>query len=41
MHHLGYFLTKNNFSLQSKLENHDVFHVLTNIGITVPDEIAM
>jgi len=29
------------FTPQPKLENHDVFHVLTKTGITVPDEIAM
>ncbi|GAA4274306.1 Coq4 family protein [Aquimarina gracilis] len=39
--HLGCFLLKYNFDPQPKLENHDVFHVLTNIGITVPEEIAM
>ncbi|WP_103071161.1 Coq4 family protein [Aquimarina sediminis] len=39
--HLGCFLLRNNFSPQPKLEDHDVFHVLTNIGITVSEEIAM
>ncbi len=39
--HLGCFLLKYNFSPQPKLENHDVFHVLINIGISVPEEIAM
>ncbi|MRI02205.1 hypothetical protein GH721_16795 [Kriegella sp. EG-1] len=38
---LGTFLAKNNFNLQNKLESHDVFHVLTNTGITVPEEISM
>ncbi|QKX05610.1 hypothetical protein HN014_12010 [Aquimarina sp. TRL1] len=38
---LGLFLKSNNFSPQEKLENHDVFHVLTNIGTSVPEEIAM
>jgi len=38
---MGYFLQKNNFDLQEKLESHDVFHVLTNNGITVPEEISM
>ncbi|MBL0685595.1 Coq4 family protein [Aquimarina mytili] len=39
--HLGCFLLKHDFSPQPKLEDHDVFHVLTNIGISVPEEIAM
>lgn len=38
---LGIFLFKNNFTIQDKLENHDVFHVLTNTGTSVTDEIAM
>ena len=38
---MGSFLLKNNFDLQAKLESHDVFHVLTNTGITVPEEISM
>ncbi len=39
--HLGCFLLKYNFDPQPKLEDHDVFHVLTDIGVTVPEEIAM
>ncbi len=39
--HLGCFLLKYDFSPQPKLENHDVFHVLTNTGISVPEEISM
>ncbi|MBQ4822208.1 Coq4 family protein [Aquimarina sp. MMG016] len=39
--HLGCFLLKHDFSPQPKLENHDVFHVLTDIGISVPEEVAM
>lgn len=39
--HLGCFLIKYNFEMQPKLEYHDVFHVLTNTGITVQEEIAM
>jgi len=39
--HLGCFLIKYHFEPQPKLENHDVFHVLTNTGISVPEEIAM
>ena len=38
---MGYFLLSNNFDLQEKLESHDVFHVLTGTGITVPEEISM
>ncbi len=40
-YHMGKFLTTHSFQLQEKLESHDVFHVLTNTGITVPDEISM
>jgi len=39
--HLGCFLLKYNFEIQPKLENHDVFHVLTNTGVSVPEEIGM
>ncbi|RZS91904.1 ubiquinone biosynthesis protein COQ4 [Aquimarina brevivitae] len=39
--HLGSFLLQHNFESQPQLEDHDVFHVLTNIGITVKEEIAM
>ncbi|MEE9361491.1 MAG: hypothetical protein V3U92_02725 [Cellulophaga sp.] len=39
--HLSRFLTKHNFEIQPKLENHDVFHVLTKTGISVPEEISM
>ncbi len=39
--HLGCFLLKYRFELQPKLENHDVFHVLTETGISVPEEIGM
>ncbi len=39
--HLGCFLLKYDFNPQPKLEDHDVIHVLTDIGITVPEEIAM
>ena len=38
---LGSFLKKHNYSIQEKLEEHDVFHVLTNTGITVVNEIEM
>lgn len=39
--HLGCFLLKYNFEIQSHFEYHDIIHVLTNTGITVPNEIAM
>lgn len=39
--HLGSFLVKSNFNIQPQLEEHDVYHVLTNTGITVVDEIDM
>lgn len=39
--HLGDFLQKNNFDIQPKLEDHDVIHVLTKTGISVPEEIGM
>jgi len=39
--HLGRFIQQHGFSPQPRLENHDVFHVLTNTGITVPEEISM
>ena len=38
---LGCFLIRNNFELQPKFEDHDVIHVLTGIGVTVPEEIGM
>jgi len=40
-YHLASFLIKHSFDIQPKLEDHDVFHVLTNTGITVPEEISM
>lgn len=39
--HLGRFLQSHNFDIQPKLEDHDVFHVLTATGVTVPEEIGM
>jgi ubiquinone biosynthesis protein Coq4 len=39
--HLGCFLIKYHFEIQPKLEDHDVIHVLTNTGISVPEEIGM
>ena len=38
---LGCFLLKYNFQIQPQLEDHDIIHVLTNTGITVPEEIGM
>lgn len=40
-YHLGCFLLKHHFTPEPQLEDHDVFHVLTNTSISVPDEIAM
>lgn len=40
-YHLGCFLLRNHFIPEPKLENHDIYHVLTNTGISVPEEIAM
>jgi len=39
--HLACFLLKHSFEMQPKLESHDVFHVLTNIGVSVSEEISM
>ncbi|PCJ96250.1 MAG: hypothetical protein COA50_07320 [Flavobacteriaceae bacterium] len=39
--HLSRFLLRNDFEIQAKLEAHDVFHVLTNTGVSVPEEISM
>jgi ubiquinone biosynthesis protein Coq4 len=38
---LGNFLYKNHLEIQPKLEDHDIIHVLTNTGISVPEEIGM
>lgn len=38
---LGVFLTENGFDLISKLERHDVFHVITEYGTSVKEEIAL
>lgn len=38
---LGNFLETNNFDLQPSLEDHDVFHVLTEIGSSVKNEIEL
>lgn len=40
-YHLGTFLKKNDFQLIPKVEEHDVFHVLTNCGVQVEDEVAL
>ncbi len=39
--HLACFLLAHSFEMQPKLESHDVFHVLTGIGTSVPEEIGM
>lgn len=38
---LGEFYALNGFDIMPKLENHDVFHILTETGITIQDEIGM
>ncbi|MGL2967562.1 hypothetical protein [Flavobacterium sp. XGLA_31] len=38
---IGCFLLTYNFELEPKLEDHDVIHVLTQTGVTVPEEIGM
>lgn len=38
---LGDFYSIHGFDVMPKLENHDVFHVLTGTGIEIQDEIAM
>ncbi len=38
---LGIFLTVNHFTMEPKLEDHDVMHILTGIGTSVKEEIAM
>ena len=35
------FMKHNGFGIQDKLESHDVHHVLTETGTSVPDEISM
>lgn len=38
---LGIFLDQNNFELEKKLENHDIFHVLTGINTAVFKEVGL
>ena len=40
-HELGSFLVENDFQPIPKLENHDVFHLITNYSTNVEDEIAL
>ncbi len=40
-YHLGDFLNQNGFELISKVERHDAYHVLTQFGTEVEDEIAL
>ena len=39
--HLGCFLCRHHFEIQPTLEEHDIYHVLTQTGGTVCDEITM
>ena len=38
---LGIFYSSNGFNVMPKLENHDVFHVITQTGTAIHEEIAM
>ncbi len=38
---LGMFLTKNNFTMEAKLESHDVFHTIIGFDTKIQDELAM
>ena len=38
---LGSFLEEHQFELIPKVEQHDIYHVLTGYGISVEDEIAL
>ncbi len=40
-YNLGVFLKKNDFKLEAKLENHDVFHIITGINTSVIGEISL
>ena len=38
---LGKFLQKNNFTMEAKLESHDVFHTIIGFDTKIEDELAM
>ena len=38
---LGQFYTNNGFDIMPKLENHDVYHVITQTNTAIKDEIGM
>ena len=40
-YHLGAFLEDHDFELLPKVEQHDVYHVLTGYGTAVEDEVAL
>lgn len=40
-HHLGAFLEKHGFELIPKVEQHDIYHLLTGYGTSVEEEIAL
>lgn len=40
-HALGCFLTKNGFTMEAKLESHDVFHTIIGFDTKIEDELAM
>lgn len=40
-YHMGLFYQEKGFDVIPKLENHDVFHVITESGTEIQDEVAM
>lgn len=40
-YHMGIFYQEKGFDVIPKLENHDVFHVITESGTEIQDEVAM
>lgn len=38
---LGQFIQQQKFELMPKLERHDVYHIITGLGTSLPEEIAM
>lgn len=39
--HLGHFLETNGLNMIPGFENHDVFHVLLDYGLSAPEEVAL
>lgn len=40
-YHMGLFYQEKGFDVIPKLENHDVFHIITDSGTEIQDEVAM